>query len=303
MKRGWLVNDALTCIPGTKTLWHHLLEWIPGLVDKTGDPFAALAARVERDTSTERGFPDYVIRNATYFRALAIPRPTISLLQDVRIEPGVRAQQLDVCRRSARVVVNSRRTLDAYPELDKWKTTIVPLGVDFDFFRPGRERHPDVAPGSILWVGAMNDHPKGFDRLRALIDEVDHPFCLVLKDGGKFSHPRVKVFSRVDAARMARIYNSCAMLVCTSREETQHLAGIEAMACGIPVVSTWVGVYRDLESPGPWGQSTVPKYLTAAVRGVYEAHDKYAPRGFVEDRYGLDACRKAWQQIVKEVTA
>ena len=33
--KGWLVNDCLTCIPGTKTFWHDLLEWIPTLEDKT----------------------------------------------------------------------------------------------------------------------------------------------------------------------------------------------------------------------------------------------------------------------------
>ena len=35
MNKGWLVNDCLTCIPGTKTLWHDLLEWMPNLIDKT----------------------------------------------------------------------------------------------------------------------------------------------------------------------------------------------------------------------------------------------------------------------------
>ena len=32
MKTGWLVNDTLTCIPGTKTIWHDLLENIEGFI-------------------------------------------------------------------------------------------------------------------------------------------------------------------------------------------------------------------------------------------------------------------------------
>ena len=35
MKVGWLINDCLTTIPGTKTFWHDLLDWIPNLEDKT----------------------------------------------------------------------------------------------------------------------------------------------------------------------------------------------------------------------------------------------------------------------------
>ena len=35
MNSGWLVNDTLTCIPGTITFWHNLLEWFPELLDKT----------------------------------------------------------------------------------------------------------------------------------------------------------------------------------------------------------------------------------------------------------------------------
>lgn len=58
MKKGWLVNDFLTCIPGTKTFWHDLLEWIPGLTDKCF-PYPILADTIER-LGVESP-PDYII--------------------------------------------------------------------------------------------------------------------------------------------------------------------------------------------------------------------------------------------------
>ena len=297
---GWLVNDLLTALPGTKTLWHRLLEWLPGIEDRTGVPFSLLAARIEREAATT-GSPDYLIRNASYFRALELSCPTISFLQDVQ-QGSAREAQLEVCRRSRRVVVNSPRTLARYPELDPARVSVVPVGVDFDFFRPGLEPLPGIDPESVLFVGAANDYPKGFDRLKALIEKVDRPFCVVLKDAFPFVHPRARVFPPVDATTLARIYNSCRLLVCTSREETQHLAGIEAAACGKPIVATRVGVYADLPS-GPWGRVVDAEDLVAAVREVGDAADQYSPRRFFEPIFGLAACRRAWEALVKEVVS
>lgn len=295
---GWLVNDLLTALPGTQTLWHRLLEWLPGIEDRTGVPFSHLAARIEREAAAV-GSPDYLVRNASYFRALDLPCPTISLLQDVQ-QGSARAAQLEVCLRSRRVVVNSPRTHARYPELDPAHVSVVPVGVDFDFFQPGLEPLPGIDPESVLFVGAANDYPKGFDRLRALIDVTDRPFCLVLKDGFAFRHPRVRVFPPVDATTMARIYNSCRLLVCTSREETQHLAGIEAAACGRPIVATRVGVYADLP-PGPWGRAVDAEDLPAAVREVGADADHHSPRRCFEPIFGLAACRRAWEALVEEV--
>jgi glycosyltransferase involved in cell wall biosynthesis len=45
------------------------------------------------------------------------------------------------------------------------------------------------------------------------------------------------------------------MLVCTSRIETLHLAGVEAAACNLPLVTSNVGIYYDLPN-GKWGRNT-----------------------------------------------
>ncbi len=84
MKIGWLVNDTLTCIPGTKTFWHDLLEWLPTLKDKCNGytPFNLLPYNIEKDYAIEK--PDYIIRNATYFRKLNIP---VVALIDTNCDP------------------------------------------------------------------------------------------------------------------------------------------------------------------------------------------------------------------------
>ena len=111
MSIGWLVNDCLTCIPGTKTFWHDLLEWIPGLVDKTNGytAFNVLPGRIEQEAAKE--MPDYIVRNATFFRKLNLPCKQISLLQDCYVGD---IQQLNVGDTSTVTVFNSNYTYQHY---------------------------------------------------------------------------------------------------------------------------------------------------------------------------------------------
>jgi hypothetical protein len=51
---------------------------------------------------------------------------------------------------------------------------ICPLGVDFDFFKPIQEKHPDVLPNSIIFIGASNNYPKGFNVLVEIIKKMEN---------------------------------------------------------------------------------------------------------------------------------
>lgn len=317
-KIGWLVNDKLTCIPGTKTLWHDLLQWLPGLVDMTDDsiPFDRLGASI-RDkwlqTSIEHR-PDYIIRNGTFFGPLNLyGPPVISLIQDVMPQGFLRNQQHSVAAESASLVFNSEFTKDQYPELQHFKHCTIPLGVDFNFFDggwPPVSLASDILPDSVLFVGAANNYPKGFDRVQHLIKRTSYNFCLVLKDGHHIDHPRVRVFNNVDQKTMRTIYNHCKVLICTSRMETQHLAGIEAAACGLPIIATNVGIYS---SPGNWGfqidQSTpehkLIDHFEAALSIVFREGivTPLSPRtSMLQCNYDKESCAQRWQKIVYECT-
>ena len=111
-KLGWLVNDTLTCIPGTKTFWHDLLENVPRLVDKTGGHtnFNILSHKIEQNIR-EEGKPNYIIRNASFFGRINTDTPTISLLQDLG------HGRMDVCNASKVVVFNSPYTKANYSNI------------------------------------------------------------------------------------------------------------------------------------------------------------------------------------------
>ena len=222
--KGWLVNDTLTCIPGTKTLWHDLLDWIPELKSPIDGylPFAVLDNFICAKAAVE-GAPDFVVRNCTFFPPLKIKTKTISILQDI-YEGAERNRQIEVANNSDLVIFNSECTKSFYEQEVKTRTEVIPLGIDFDHFKPSEETHEDVLPNSILFIGAATNYPKGFDLVRELVESTNHNYCLVMKDDFSWEHPRVKVFNSVDHDELVKIINSCSLAICTSLHETQHLA-------------------------------------------------------------------------------
>ncbi len=299
---GWLVNDCLTCIPGTKTLWHDLLE-IPGLQDKTfgRTPFPELADKIEHESAT-LGAPDYIVRNASYFRKLNIRCRTFSLLQDVGQET-FRQHQVNVCNASTTVVVSCDFVKQLYPEITS-PIKIIPIPVDFNTFKPLPDREDirksmDILPNSILFVGANNEYPKGFDILLKLISDTNHNFCLVMKDDFQMEHERVRVFNKITQDEMVKIYNACEMLVCTSRMETQHLAGIEAAACGLPLLVSNVGAYYKREE-GLWGHH-LANDATIAIDHIIKFRKDYQPREyFLKKGFDTESCRKRWVDLIEK---
>jgi glycosyltransferase involved in cell wall biosynthesis len=300
MKTGWLVNDTLTCIPGTKTIWHDLLENIDGLEDKTfgHTDFYLLADKIILE-ATLKGKPDYIIRNATYFGPIQMPVKTISLLQDVMNYEG----QIYVCNASTVVVYNTPYTAALYKYKIFAPSVVIPLGIDFDFFKPTQSYAEElgILPNSILFVGENNVYPKGFDKVKNLIDNSNYNFCLVMKNDFVTDHPRVKVFNKVDQETMLKIYNSCKMLLCASVVETQHLSGLEAAACNIPLVVTNVGVYFDLVN-GEWGRKVLDDDFASNIQFVFDNYDSFKPREFfLQKGYDKLTCINKWKELVNSL--
>ena len=262
-KSGWLINDCLTCIPGTNTFWHNLLEWFPELVDKTNGytHYSILVQKIEQELSNELP-PYYIIRNATYFGKINTNVKQISLIQDVQSNELLR-NQVDVINNSSVVVFNTNYLYNKYINHIQNKNVIVkicPLGVDFNFFKPIQERHSDVLPNSIIFIGASSNYPKGFNVLLDIMYKMENQnFCLIMKDNFNINQleknvqSRVKCFNSINKEMVRLIINSCVVAVCTSYEETQHLAGIECAACNIPIIAREVGAYYDNKDDTRWG--------------------------------------------------
>jgi len=299
---GWLINDTLTCIPNTKTLWHDLLDWFPRLEDKTGGhtSFENLADTIEKNLQNETA-PDYIIRNATFFRRLSVDVPTISYLQDVYTDQRL-WHQIEVCNNSVITVFNSSFVHNIYaPKID-CETCIIPIGTDFEHFCKESVEPIDILPDSILYVGSSDVTTKGFDVVLDLIDNTDYNFCLVMKHEYELEHPRVKVYNSVEHQVLKQIYNQCSVLICPSNIETLHLAGIEAGACGTPIVANPVGIYSDLKGDPRWGHLVTDGDFKTSLEKVLRDPTAYNPREVFLGA-GLDKAtsHNKWKELIEKV--
>lgn len=302
---GWLVNDCLTCIPGTKTFWHDLLEHVPGLIDKTGGytAFSILPDRIENLVVVE-GLPNYLIRNATFFRRLNLSCPQISFLQDCY---DSKEQQIDVCNNSAAVVCNSNYVYEQYKH---YLTTdiieIIPIGIDFNLFKPlddkdNIRKQLNILPNSILYVGSSANYPKGFNFIMNIVNSTNYNFCFVMKDSFNINHPRIKIFNKVNHNLLVKIYNSCELLLCTSVIETLHLAGIEAAACNLPLLTTNVGIYYNLQS-GVWGINSDINNFVNNIKFIIDNKNIFSPREyFIGKKFDKKDCMNKWINLINNI--
>ena len=304
---GWLINDCLTCIPNTKTLWHFLLDIFPNLIDKTNGytPFHNLKFKIENEIIKTKN-PDFIIRNASYFPKLNTSAKSISILQDIRLNDEV---QLEVCNQSDIVVCVSNYVKEKYKNKIKSKIKVVPVGTDFVLFDVINEKsilqkELDILPNSIIFIGASNSYPKGFDMLMDIVNNTNYNFCFVMKDDWNEKHPRIKVFNKVNHFMLKRIINACDILICTSKEETLHLSGVEAAACNLPLVCSNVGIYHEMEN-GKWGRLIKDYKVESFIKDidfVFKNKNYFEPRkDFLEKGLDIESFNKKWIEIINKI--
>jgi glycosyltransferase involved in cell wall biosynthesis len=301
-KIGWLVNDCLTCIPNTRTFWHDLLDWFPNLQDMTFGytPYPYLAERIELLGIK----PDFIIRNASYFRRLEIDVPTFCLVQDTQNDPI----QTDVINNSTCVVFASKHLYNNYKNrISPRNARVIEQSSDFNFFKPISARHPDVLPNSIIFIGDSSIGKKGFHLVQKIIDEMpDFNFCLVMKDETSLeqisekNRHRVKIFNKVNRETVRLLINSCICAICTSSYEEGHFAGIEIGACDIPMVTRPMGCYLDRTDDMSWGEFAKDDEFPEKIRYVVSNKDKYSPRKYYSKEYTLERCREKWLNLITE---
>ena len=300
-KTGWLINDCLTCIPNTKTFWHFLLDSIDGLQDKTGGytNFSFLAQNIEKNLAFDS--PDYIIRNATFFRTIRSHIPTISLLQDpYPVDSVLFNNQLDVCNNSDFVVYNSEYTKNLYSNFISTPSEVIELGTDSSLFK---QTNFDKKSDTIIYIGSTNEEFKRFSMILNLIEKTNYNFILVMKDDFIMNNPRVKVYNKINQAKLSTLINQSDVLVCTSNKETLHLAGIEAMFCNVPVVAPDVGIYSKIKKQEGWGKIVDKPNFSCYNRAIKEVlNSANNPRKVMEENnLSIDHCCLRWKNLINNL--
>jgi len=230
-------------------------------------PFLALSERI-RLVCTLHGDPLFALRQRRYFGSLLYRRAETK---------GLRA--------SNRVISVSKTALDRYTSKYPFlgdKATVVPIGVDLTAFAPmdrqlERKRLGIPDRPTVLYAGRLDPEK----RVHVLFDAVammDNPPSLIIAGSGVENHA-LKERSRENGAHflgsvsheeMPRVIAAADALVLPSAYEGMPTIALEALACGVPVVTTRVGDLPWLISPGKTGFFFDGS--PASLQGVLEDH-------------------------------
>jgi len=320
--RRLLVNDALTQIPGTRTFWNDLEDWFG--MEFVGGDYATLAEKADEECDPDEydgEMISLIIRNATWFPP--IPRskriPTISLLQDIFAEGPQREMQEMVINSSLAVAFNSEFTKSHYTKdwtdalKEQARAPIIPLPVNFSIFEPqnpmGCQQALGLPDGCVCWIGACREagHIKGFDIFLAIVRaNPDIPFVGMFKDQQPdYAPPNLRMFTRLTHQDLVKVIGACRVGLCTSRMESQHLAGIEMGACGLPLVVPSVGTYWKREHlVGAIVEDPSPDRLSLALRTVI-GNGLPADADFIHSywrkEFDREVIKAQWTKLIEEV--
>lgn len=320
--RRLVVNDARNQL-GEHTFWDDLCEWLNA--EFVGSDYSTLAEFAESYIKLERA--PLLVRNATFFPPINTNVPTISLLQDIVPDGPLRSMQEAVIKSSRAVVFNSEFTRSKYHDVGKSGTPgesvivyqehnrrTIPLPVDFSLFEPqnamGCQQALSLPDGCVCWIGASQGAAgqiKGFDIMMQVARlNPDINFVCVFKDAAPaYPPPNMRCYERLTHVELVKVIGACRVGLCTSRMESQHLAGIEMGACGLPMVAPPVGVYWKREGMvGVIVEDPSPDRYTTAIR-TFLHHGTPADSDFIRSHwrrtFDKPVIRAQWEKLVQEV--
>ena len=215
-----------------------------------------------------------------------------------RPEPEIRVaaekELVETCHRIIAPTDREKNSLVRYYSVSEQKIGVVPCGVNLDLFRPqpkqAARKQLGFARDDIILLNVGRFEPlKGIDRLlEAMIHVRDHRRLRLIIVGGDGNQAPESQFLRQKAANLGiedevifagRIeqkylplyYSSADVLVMASHYESFGLVGLEALACGRPVVSTPVGAMETLIRQSQAGQvvsDTLPRSLAKGIQSI-----------------------------------
>ena len=149
--------------------------------------------------------------------------------------------------------VSSSRLNDIYDSLNFMKSPdmVISDGVDLSFFKPSIEQYNSKSINTVLvgWAGNSAWGPNGVDHKG--LNTIIKPLIAKLKAEnfsveGRFCDRSIHWEPK---ETMPEFYNSIDIYICASLTEGTPNPILEAMACGLPIITTDVGIVREIFGP------------------------------------------------------
>jgi len=172
-------------------------------------------------------------------------KPCKGLLQSTYHDLFIKGYERRSIRAADRVIAVSDYTCQSYrKDYPESRSKILPIynWLDEEVFRMERSIWNKGSGFILLFVG-NNDKRKGFDLLPAILERLDDGFELWYTSGGRHKERaiqdvRARCLGRLSDTALVEAYNQADALLFPSRFEGFGYTVLEAMACGLPVITT-----------------------------------------------------------------
>lgn len=190
-------------------------------------------------------------------------------------------------------------------QFSNWK--VIPSGgVNMDLFKSADTRRNEQ--GLTIGYASHLSYPKGVDFFLRLVQSSRmksvHFKAINYGDrsggvAGSLREAGVELVEPLSKQEMPTFYNQLDMLIFPTRSESLGLVPLEAMACGVPVISPQAFACPEYTISGQSGEGYLPddfRSFIAAVDHALENLETYAPREVVKQAYSQEL---VYQEYVK----
>ena len=307
----WLPELEFTHYAATRH-WRHLMD--------SCDAFVAVSGNVLASTPFHQTGRPYLAWVATDWQGDRRDRvkhfPLVRRLLDTFVNAPIIRRLEKQLLRGGPVLSLSNHTACVLGGLAGagFEKVILPVAIDSELFTPDRSRR---VPRRLGFAGRFSDPRKNITLLlqaTARLRLSGHPVDVVLM--GDSAQPELKrqiaelalgehvtVMAGLSRAEMRDLLQSLDVFVLPSHQEGLCISALEAMACGIPVVSTRCGGPEEFVIPGVTGElvDSQPQAMAAAIASILgdealRARMSGAARELVERRYGKPAAEALFMQ-------
>lgn len=156
-----------------------------------------------------------------------------------------------------------------------------------------------------VWNGAFHQ-VKNWDLMAELIRKRQDIFWVVIMKHLGVSEPKlknVKLFNNVSYETVPELLNCADFYISVSQFESFGLCGVEAASCGLPVISTRTGIWKDWnpDNMGLFPDTSISSTSTA-INSILKSRLNYTPREeIINSGLTLESWKWRWIELMKDL--